>query len=182
MVLGVSVDQFSSEVCSRFGWIWIDDEKACPSISLAPKCAPRRLEACHQRYHVSVDQFSSEVCSGLRVHSREGLGVSVDQFSSEVCSRHPSKVALSPRFQTLLRAFERSRLRRAHSFSFDSLYFKESQGVRAPPYPPLTTSALAGLSRRTFPCRNKTDRLHGVKPIEGEDTCRGILASYRGSK
>ena len=46
-----------------------------------------------------------------------------------------------------------------------------------PPSPPPRSRRLL----RSFLRRNKTDRLHGAKPIEGEDTCRGILASCRGN-
>lgn len=46
-----------------------------------------------------------------------------------------------------------------------------------PPSPPPRSRRLL----RSLLRRNKTDRLHGATPIEGEDTCRGVLASCRGN-
>lgn len=46
-------------------------------------------------------------------------------------------------FEPLCEHWKNHTLRRAHSCGSDSLHFKESQGVRASPGPPFTTSALA---------------------------------------
>ena len=82
-------------------------------------------------------------------------------------------------FEPLCEHLENRTLRRAHLYGSGSLYFKESQGLRsslAPPSPPPRSRRLL----RSLLRRNKTDQLHGAKPIEGEDTYRDILASCRG--
>lgn len=54
-------------------------------------------------------------------------------------------------FGPLCEHLENHPLRRAHSYSFGSLIFKEFQGVRASPGPPATTSALAQAVKESAP-------------------------------
>jgi len=61
---------------------------------------------------------------------------------------------------------------------FVSRCLEEFEHPLGPPSPPPRSRRLL---RSPLLCRNKTDRPHGAKPIEGEDTFRGILASCRGN-
>lgn len=55
------------------------------------------------------------------------------------------------------------------------------KGFEHPLPPPSPPPRSRRRLRNPLPRRNKTDRLHGAKPIEGEDTYRGLLASCRGN-
>ena len=66
------------------------------------------------------------------------------------------------------------------TYSSSSPHFRAYQGVRAFLGLPFTTSALAkAVEEYASLVRANTDRRHGAKPIEGDDTYRGILASCR---
>ena len=109
--------------------------------------------------------------------------VSVDQVGADVGNRRPSKPLRAQRFHTAMRALpDVGRFAPCDGYfhvaptSFISKNLKGFEHPLDPPSPPPRSGRLL----RSLTRRNKTDRLHGAKPIEGEDTYRGILASCRG--
>ncbi|KXK40540.1 MAG: hypothetical protein UZ16_OP3001000036 [Candidatus Hinthialibacteria bacterium OLB16] len=81
--------------------------------------------------------------------------VSVDQVGSDVGTPPPFQpiagTAFSNRCASMARHWWICTLRRALSSGSNSLHFKESQGVRASPAPPFTTSALAEAIEESAP-------------------------------
>lgn len=121
---------------------------------------------------------TAEICNTREVAPADQAGINVG-------TRRPFKPLLAPPFHTAMRAWPNVARFAPCDGHFQvapiPLISRNLKGFEHPLDPTSPPPRSRRLLRSPLLRRNKTDRLHGAKPIEGEDTCRGVLASCRGT-